>query len=112
MATVWEQISDNVSLVSLPDVYLRLKSVMDDPDSSMGDLADVVGTDPALTARLLRIVNSAYFGLAAEIDTVQRAVNLLGSQEVHDLVLAVSVAQSFAGMAQETIATHAFHGPN
>ena len=74
MPSVWEQISDNVSLVTLPDVYLRLKAVLDDPNSCMADVADVVGNDPALTARLLRIVNSAYFGLAAEIDTVNRAV--------------------------------------
>lgn len=103
MTTVWEQISDEISLVSLPDVYLRLKSVLDDPDSSMADLAEIVGNDPALAARVLRIVNSAYFGLAAEIDTIQRAVNLLGTQEIHDLVLAVSVAQSFSGMADETM---------
>ena len=45
-----------------------------------------------MTARLLRMVNSAYFGLATDIDTVNRAVSLLGTQEVHDLVLAVSVA--------------------
>lgn len=103
MSTVWEQISSKADLLSLPDVYLRLKEVIDDPDSSMADVAKVVSADPALTARLLRIVNSAYFGLAAEIDTVNRAVNLLGTQEVHDLVLAVSVAQSFAGLSNEVI---------
>ena len=108
MPSVWEQISDNVSLVTLPDVYLRLKAVLDDPNSCMADVADVVGNDPALTARLLRIVNSAYFGLAAEIDTVNRAVNLLGTQEVHDLVLAVSVAHSFAGVSPKTMDVQRF----
>ncbi|MCB1788761.1 MAG: HDOD domain-containing protein [Gammaproteobacteria bacterium] len=99
MTSLWDQISDNASLVTLPDIYLRLKDVLDDPDSCMADVVEVVGSDPALTARLLRIVNSAYFGLATEIDTVSRAINLLGTQEVHDLVLAVSVAQSFSGMS-------------
>lgn len=103
MATVWERISENAQLPTLPDVYLRLKQVLDDPDSCMADVAEVVGSDPAMTARLLRMVNSAYFGLATEIDTVNRAVSLLGTQEVHDLVLAVSVAYSFADMSNEVM---------
>jgi HD-like signal output (HDOD) protein len=101
MSTVWENISRNAKLVSLPDVYLRLKAVLDDPNSNLADVAEVVGNDPSMTARLLRIVNSAYFGLGSEIDTVSRAVGLLGTQEVHDLVLAASVAQSFEGMSNK-----------
>ena len=46
----------------------------------------------ALTARLLKIVNSAYFGFAAQIDTVNHAVSILGVQQIQDLVLATSVA--------------------
>ena len=101
MSTVWEQLAANARLVSLPDVYLRLRSVLDDPNSNLADVADVVGNDPAMTTRLLRIVNSAYFGLGNEIDTVSRAVGLLGTQEVHDLVLAASVAKSFEGISSE-----------
>ena len=103
MSTVWEQVSANARLVSLPDVYIRLKAVLDDPNANLADVADVVGNDPAMTARLLRIVNSAYFGLGSQIDTVSRAVALLGTQEVHDLVLAASVAQSFEGMSNEVM---------
>ena len=101
MSTVWEQLAANARLVSLPDVYLRLRSVLDDPNSNLADVADVIGNDPAMTTRLLRIVNSAYFGLGSEIDTVSRAVGLLGTQEVHDLVLGASVAKSFEGMSSE-----------
>lgn len=108
MPTVWEDISRNARLVSLPDVYLRLKAVLDDPNSNLADIAEVVGNDPAMTARILRIVNSAYFGLGSEVDTVSRAVSLLGSQEVHDLVLATSVAESFAGMSNEIVDMHKF----
>jgi HD-like signal output (HDOD) protein len=108
MTTVWEQISADARLVSLPEVYLRLKEVLDDPDANLADVADVVGNDPAMTARLLRLVNSAYFGLATEIDTLSRAVSMLGTQEVHDLVLAVSVAESFEGMSNNVMDMHRF----
>ena len=99
MSTIWEQISAHAKLVSLPEIYLRLRDVLDDPDSNLADVADVVGNDPAMTAHVLRLVNSAYFGLATEVDTLSHAVSMLGTQEVHDLVLAVSVAESFGSPA-------------
>jgi len=103
MSTVWETISQNATLVSLPDVYIRLREVLDDPEYCLPDVAEVISHDPAITSRLLRLVNSAFFGLATEVDTVSKAVSLLGAQEVHDLVLTVSVAQSFDGMSNEVM---------
>jgi HD-like signal output (HDOD) protein len=103
MPSVWEKVTENAKLISLPDVYLRLKSVLDDPDYCMGDVANVLSHDPAMTARLLRLVNSAYFGLASKIDTVNRAISMLGVQQVHDLVLAASVAQTFEGMSNHVM---------
>lgn len=99
MPTVWEKVTENAKLISLPDIYFRLKAVLDDPDYSMADVTEVISHDPAMTARLLRLVNSAYFGFAAKIDTVSRAVGMLGAQQVHDLVLATSVAETFDGMS-------------
>lgn len=103
MSTSWELINAQARLVSLPDVYLRLKALLDDDDYCLGDVADVVAADPAMTTRLLRLVNSAYFGIGTKVDTVSRAVSLIGTQEVHDLVLASSVAQGFAGQTNQVM---------
>ena len=103
MTTVWEQVSANAKLISLPEVYLRVKELLAQADFSMADVALIIGQDPALTTRLLRLVNSSYFGLAAKIDTVFRAVSMLGTRQVHDLALATSVAHSFAGMPSGVI---------
>lgn len=91
-------ISKSLKLVTLPDVYLRAKAVLDDPDSSAQDMARAIEYDPAMTARLLRIANSAFFGFAASVETVSRAVSLLGNQQIHDLVLATSLANVFKGV--------------
>jgi HD-like signal output (HDOD) protein len=101
MSTIWEQVTAGAKLISLPDIYLRLRSVLDDPEFSMSDVANVISQDPGMTTRLLRLVNSAFFGLAAKIETVTRATSLLGTQQVHDLVLATSVTETFAGMSSE-----------
>jgi HD-like signal output (HDOD) protein len=87
------------NLATLPAVYHRVRQVLDDPDSSISQLANVVAADAALTARLLRVVNSVYFGLMSRVDTVTRAVSMLGMQQVHDIVLAGSVASMFKGMS-------------
>lgn len=92
-----ELVLGEITLISLPAVYLELKALLDDPDFSMRDVGDLLASDPALTARLLRLVNSAYFGVSVPIDQVTKAVNLLGTQQVHDLVLATSVMDTFRG---------------
>jgi HD-like signal output (HDOD) protein len=108
MTDLWDQVTRDAQLITLPAVYLRLKAVLDDPDYSVADLEEVISQDPAITARLLRQVNSPYFGFASRIDTVFRAVGLMGSQQVHDMVLATSVAQTFEGISIEIMDMYAF----
>jgi HD-like signal output (HDOD) protein len=76
---------------TLPDVYARIRSTLDDPGSTHADVADVIGTDPALAARVLKIANSAFYGRPGTIARIPQAVGLLGTQQVHDLVLATVV---------------------
>jgi HD-like signal output (HDOD) protein len=87
-----------LDLVSLPEVYLKVRKLVDDPRSSLADVADALAIDPAMTARILRLTNSAYFGFAGRVTSVPRAVSMLGTQQVHDFVLATSVMRSFAGI--------------
>ncbi len=103
MATIWERVTAKAKLTSLPQVYLQLKEVLDRPDFAMADVADVISKDPGITARLLRLVNSPFFGFAAKIETVSRAVSMLGTQQVHDLVLATTVVERFQGMSTEVM---------
>ena len=108
MTRLWDRFIDKAQLVSLPAVYLRLKAVLDDPNFTMADVEGVISQDPAMTARLLRQVNSPYFGFASRIDTVSRAVGMLGTQQVHDLALAASIAETFEGVSSEVMDMHHF----
>lgn len=98
MPTLWERVTRNAKLISLPEAYLQLKSVIDRPDYTVQEVAEAISRDPALTTRVLRLVNSPYFGLVNPIDNIPRAVSLLGSQQIHDLALATAVAHSFRGI--------------
>ncbi|NOQ80738.1 MAG: HDOD domain-containing protein [Gammaproteobacteria bacterium] len=94
-------VKESVELISLPDVYIRLRNVINSPDTSMADVAEVIANDPSATARLLKLVNSSFFNLASKVDTITHAINLLGTQQVHDLVLATSVIDSFSGFSND-----------
>lgn len=88
MLTIEELVKDVKDLVPLPKAYLRIQELVNDPESSLNDVTKVIVNDTALTSRILRIANSAYMGLAAKVDTVGRAVSVLGLSQVHDLALA------------------------
>ncbi len=84
------------TLISLPEIYLRVREVIDDPHSSMEDLANALSLDPSMTARVLQLVNSPLYGIPRKIDTLSQAVNLLGMRPVANVVFATNVAKAFA----------------
>ena len=96
-----ELLYDSLESLSLPDVYVRLREVMDSENASMADAAEVISLDPALAARVLRMANSAFYGFRSQVDTVTRAANILGMQKIHDIVLAASVSKTFEGLTNE-----------
>ncbi len=98
MSTLWERVTRDAKLISLPEAYLKLKAVLENPHYTVQQVAEAIGHDPALAARVLRLVNSPYFGLPTRIDNIPRAVSLLGTQQIHDLALATAVAHVFRGI--------------
>ncbi|THJ18294.1 MAG: HDOD domain-containing protein [Nitrospira sp. CG24B] len=98
MPSANELVQSCTSVFTLPEIYFRVREVVDDPNSTMDDLADVLKMDPAISARLLRIVNSPRYGFPRQIDTITRAANLLGIQAINDLVTATTIGRTFSGM--------------
>ena len=93
--TTPQSMVDNVlQLISLPEIYLRLQRVMDDPDHTREQVAEIVAYDPSLSARVLRIANSSYYSFPREIETVSSAVGVIGELDLRNLVLATTVVGS------------------
>jgi HD-like signal output (HDOD) protein len=106
--TPQELVSRNVRLVSLPEVCIQVQALADSPHTTAADIGAVVGKDTALTARLLRLVNSAYFSLPHKVDTITRAVNMIGMRELRNLAMAASAAEIFARIPEHLIDMAAF----
>jgi putative nucleotidyltransferase with HDIG domain len=97
-----------VSVATLPGVYLRLSAVVSDPRSSAADVGRVIAEDPGLTARLLKLVNSAMYGFPSKIETVSHAISIVGTAQLQDLSLATSVVRLFANVPEEFVTMESF----
>jgi len=98
-----ELVSGNIDLVSLPDVCIRVQSMAEDPECTAAGLGRVISQDIALTASLLKLVNSAYYGFPTKIDTVSRAVSIVGVRELRDISLAMSAVEVFSSIPNDLI---------
>ena len=86
------------ALPSLPVIYTSIRTELEESDdSSIDRMADLIGRDPAISAKILQISNSAFFGQRRHVDTVSRAIVVLGFDLVANLVLATSVFSTFSG---------------
>ncbi len=89
-------VAGNIRDVStIPAVALRVMEVAADPESGAADLRAAVESDPALSARVLRCVNSAAFGLRTEIENLNQAVAYLGFNQIRDLAVTATVSTMF-----------------
>jgi len=85
-----------IGLPTLPTVITQLIGLIDNPRTSAHDVSELISTDQALTAKILKLANSAFYGFPREIATVNHAVVVLGFETVKTLGLSVSVLERFA----------------
>lgn len=95
-------------LYTLPTIYYQVDTAINDPVSTATRIGKIISEDAGLSARLLRVVNSAYFGLPSRIDTISRAVTVIGTHQLRDLILATSVIESFRGIPDSLVDMESF----
>ncbi|MGE3773502.1 MAG: HDOD domain-containing protein [Gammaproteobacteria bacterium] len=95
-------------LASLPGACLRVMALADDPKASAGDLAEVIAHDPGLAARLLKLVNSAYYALPNPVDSLDVAVRVCGTEALRSLALATGAVSAFKDIPNDLVDMGAF----
>jgi HD-like signal output (HDOD) protein len=93
-------------IATLPEVTVKIIQIVEDPSSTARDLHDIIKNDPALSSRLLKVVNSAFYGLPGQIASVDRAIVLLGLSAVKNIAIAASMTHLFDG----GVAVEGFNG--
>lgn len=80
---------------SLPEITTKIVEVVEDPRATAHDMHDIVRNDPALAAKILKVVNSAFYGLPSQIASLDRAILMLGLSAVKNIALAASLSRMF-----------------
>ena len=84
-------------LATLPEVTIKIIEIVEDQKSTARDLHEVIKNDPALSVKVLKVVNSAFYGLPGQVASVDRAIILLGLSAVKNIAIAASIARLFKG---------------
>lgn len=84
-------------IATLPEVTIKIIEIVEDPKSTARDLHEVIKNDPALSVKVLKVVNSAFYGLPGQVASVDRAIILLGLSSVKNIAIAASIARLFKG---------------
>lgn len=88
-------VSHEMELISFPDTYFKLQEILKAPDSTASHVADVVRLDLNLVAKLLRLVNSPAYGMPGKIESIERAVAIIGVEGVSNLALGITAMPMF-----------------
>jgi putative nucleotidyltransferase with HDIG domain len=92
-----EAIRDISHIATLPEITLKIVELVEDPRSTAQDLHKIIANDPALCSRILKVVNSSFYGLPGQIGSINRAIVMLGLNAVKNIAIAASLAKLFRG---------------
>lgn len=102
----------DLQLGSPPNIYFELQKVIENPSKTIVDTAFVIEKDAALAIKLLKIVNSAFYGFPSKIASIDRAINLIGTKELQNIVLSTVVMDRFSDLPSDLISMHDFWARN
>ena len=99
-----DDIADKASEVFvLPDAVTRLKECMDDSAASIDDIAEIIAFDPGLASQMLKVANSALYRFPNKIETISKALQVIGTRSAYDLALAYGITHAFSAIDSKII---------
>jgi len=101
-------ISDTVEVASLPAVVMKAMEMLNNPNTPASEIGQIISQDPALSVRLLKIVNSAFYGFPSRIDTISRAITIIGTLELTDLITGSSAIHTFEKIPNQLVNMETF----
>ncbi len=94
---VREALSEISHIATLPEITMQIINLVEDTSSTAQDLHNVISNDPALCSRILKVVNSSFYGLPGQVASINRAIVMLGLNAVKNIAIAASLAKLFRG---------------
>jgi putative nucleotidyltransferase with HDIG domain len=98
---ILQQLKDIRDLPTLPAVFVRIIKALRNPNASVKDIAGVVEADQAITMKILRLINSSFYGLSRSVDSVHQAIVLLGANTLKNVVISASVFKALGSQGTD-----------
>lgn len=100
---ILQQLTEIRDLPTLPAVFVRIIKALRNSHASVKDIAKVVETDQAITMKILRLINSSFYGLSRSVDSVHQAIVLLGANTLKNVVISASVFKAMGGSGKSPV---------
>jgi len=101
--TIESLLAETVTLPSLPASVQNILSLIENPNTKLADLSHAISLDPSISFKLLRLVNSAYYGLGQKVTSIEHAIVLLGTKVIRNLVVTATVFSQMGKMAKSMV---------
>ena len=87
--------TDSLVLPTLPEIAIKIREAADDPEANLMAMAEVIAQDPALSARMVKVANSAFMGRSVKVETLNQAVTRIGLRQIKNIATAIAMEQLF-----------------
>ncbi|KXI29400.1 histidine kinase [Paraglaciecola hydrolytica] len=92
----------------LPDICIRIREMLDNDNASIEDIGDLIALDPSLSSKLLKLANSSLFRFESQIDTLSKAISVIGGEALYNLVMAETASSAFEHFSSDVINLNRF----
>ena len=103
-----EKLKEDIKLPSLPDIVVRINEAVTNPNCTATHIANIINKDSSLTARLLKLVNSAFYNFPTTIESIPRAVTIIGTRQLSAIAMATAVTSTFRDIPPDIIDMKSF----
>ena len=88
---------------ALPDICIRIRSMLDDNKSNLEDISRYIALDPSLSSKLLKLANSPLFRFESQIDSLRKAINIIGGEALYNMVMAETASSAFEHFSSDVL---------
>jgi diguanylate cyclase (GGDEF)-like protein len=101
MKTITDFFKEDIRIPSPPSIAVRILDAVKKDETSFNELANIISSDPALSAKILMVANSSFYSVAREIDSIPKALSILGTNTLKNLALSFVIAKDLRGSAED-----------
>lgn len=101
-------VDDVENLISLPELVIKINEMVNSESANAAEIGRLISHDPALSSAILRVANSSMYANVGQVESITRAVTILGTKQIRDLVLSATAAKVFDGIPNDVVSVEDF----